>query len=313
MRKCPACQQSSISIVKILSAWRNKVNCPQCGATVGAKRLWAWSTGLVLALLAGEISVIMLPLPVQTQVWLLLLGLFAFLAAYVLVFSLFARLEVKADDGRDAVYRPFVYGALVGVLLSVAFLSGTITGFYLQAKGSNTREPDRVYGGDAINNAIDTQSLQQGEIYLSGYITGNNYRYIPLAIRRLNETDTTKPITLLINSTGGDLGAAYAIVNEIARSKAPVKTIASAYCGSAALVVLLNGTGPRYAYRNTKFFFHSDMFVDGRGKIEDTLGYRIYRDAHRRANLPGEWFRVSTSRWFGVDEARRYGLVDSIL
>ena len=300
-------------MVKIFFAWRNKVNCPQCGATVGVKHSWAWNIGLVSALLAGEISVIMLPLPVQTQVWLLLLGLVAFLVAYMLVFALFVQLEVKEDGCGDSVYRPFVYGVLVGVLLCVAFLSGTISGFYLQAKGSNTREPDRVYGGDAINNAIDTQSLQQREIYLSGYITGNNYRYIPLAIRRLSRADTTKPITLLINSTGGDLGAAYAIVNEMARSKAPVKTIATAYCGSAALVVFLNGTGGRYAYRNTKFYFHTDMFVEGRGKVEDTLGYRIYREVHQRAKLPGEWFRVSTSRWFGVEEAKRYCLIDSIL
>jgi len=313
MHNCPACQQKSISMAKILLVWGNKVECPECRVSVGAKHSWVWVTVFILTLMAGEFSVLLVQLPEQTKLRLLLLVLASSVVAYMLVFSLFARLEIKKVGERDEVYLTFVYGVLVGVLLCVAFLSGTITGFYLHGKNPIATGNDRFYVGESINNELDTGSLRRREIYLSGYISENNYRYIPLAIRRLDEIDSTKPITLLINSNGGDLGAAYAIVNEMRHSKARVKTIATAYCGSAALVVFIHGTGGRCAYGNTKFFFHTDGFIDGNGKVDDTLGLSIFRESHRTVRLPTEWFRVATSRWFGADEAKHYGLVDSIL
>ena len=76
-------------------------------------------------------------------------------------------------------------------------------------------------------------------------------------LHQLETQDAEKPIELLINSPGGDLHAACAIVDVIASVSPPVHTTALGQCLSAATLILAAGEpGHRVVHPSTRLMIH---------------------------------------------------------
>jgi ATP-dependent Clp protease protease subunit len=71
-----------------------------------------------------------------------------------------------------------------------------------------------------------------------------------------------KTLTLYINSTGGDLYQAFALIDVMTSSTHPIRVIGIGAVMSAAFLIFASGTkGERYAAQNTSFMCH--QFTSG--------------------------------------------------
>ena len=82
-----------------------------------------------------------------------------------------------------------------------------------------------------------------------------------IRILKWNEEDKNitpnlrKPITILINSCGGDLFSTLFFIDIIKQSKTPIRTVGMGFVASAAYYIYINGHD-RIAFENTTFLQH---------------------------------------------------------
>ena len=132
-----------------------------------------------------------------------------------------------------------------------------------------------------------------------------------------------EPITLTIDSTGGNLFAARFIADAIRFSEAPVHGVVVGAAFSGAFQVL-QACHRRLAYPSARFMFHYGRFeidLDENARPEEVLreGVAILNEyLNALAVLSGKnlktikaWARAA--RKFGSEEALRCGFLDEIL
>ena len=124
----------------------------------------------------------------------------------------------------------------------------------------NTINQERPLSNNNVfdpDNAIDSKLLSNGIHYLSGDIAQEN---VDLAIKWLlyeNLDPKEKKLTLFINSTGGDLYQAFALVDMMNNSKHTIRTIGTGAIMSAAFIIFASGTkGERYISENAGIMCH---------------------------------------------------------
>ena len=82
-----------------------------------------------------------------------------------------------------------------------------------------------------------------------------------------------KTLTLMINSTGGDLSQAFALIDVMKNSKHPIRTIGVGSVISAAFLIFASGTrGERFIARNTSIMCHQ-YSSSAEGKHHDLKAY----------------------------------------
>lgn len=114
----------------------------------------------------------------------------------------------------------------------------------------------------------DRESVSQVFIFLTGQITTKNcddviaeliQRNAPRIVdekgRKVRYEPEEDVINIIINSEGGDLTAAFALVAVIEASVIPVRTIALGECASAGLVIFMSGH-QRVITPNTSIMSH---------------------------------------------------------
>lgn len=117
---------------------------------------------------------------------------------------------------------------------------------------------------------IDIKLLENNVFFLTGDIEEDN---INKCIKWLTYenlgTKADKMLTLYVNSVGGDLYQAFALIDIINTSKYPVRTIGIGSVMSAAFLIVASGTkGERYVAQNTGCMCH--QFSSGTdGKYHD--------------------------------------------
>ena len=105
---------------------------------------------------------------------------------------------------------------------------------------------------------IDLKLLESNTFYLNGEIDSDS---VGACVRWLiyENIDTVKQmtLTLYINSTGGDLYQAFALIDVMQASPHSVRCVGIGAVMSAAFLIFASGTpGERYAAKNTSFMCH---------------------------------------------------------
>lgn len=105
---------------------------------------------------------------------------------------------------------------------------------------------------------IDIKLLENSIHFLTGEIDQESVDKCIKWITYENlDTKTEKVLTLYVNSTGGDLYSAFALIDVMRNSEHPVRTIAMGAVMSAAFLIAAAGTkGQRYAARNVSYMCH---------------------------------------------------------
>ena len=119
------------------------------------------------------------------------------------------------------------------------------------------------------SDRIGVKLLENSVHFLVGEITEESVEECIKWLVYENLDSRTKTLTLYINSTGGDLYSAFALIDIMKTSQHPVRTIAVGAAMSAAFLIFASGTkGQRYCGPNVSLMCH--QFSDSQeGKYHD--------------------------------------------
>ena len=135
------------------------------------------------------------------------------------------------------------------------------------------------------NDRIDVRLIESGVHYLAGEISEATITPVIKWIIYENLNQQTKNLTLYINSMGGDLYQAFALIDIMRSSKLPIRTIGLGSIMSAAFLIFASGTkGMRYIAPNTGIMCH--QFSDAQeGKYHDIKAQIVESDNCNRRML----------------------------
>jgi ATP-dependent Clp protease protease subunit len=160
-------------------------------------------------------------------------------------------------------------------------------------------------------------------IFLFGRLENDITLPVIRRLLKLNERDPNKPITLYINSAGGNGYNADAIIAVMHSLKAKVNTVCLGHALSGACEILASGTGERSAYEFSTLMFHQTLWeADGditNLEIQAAQGQR-FREAQiellrRCTGQIKDVIRrdIERDHYMSAAQALEYGLIDRIL
>lgn len=134
--------------------------------------------------------------------------------------------------------------------------------------------------------------------------------------------DYIRPILLEINSNGGFIHEAFAVVDTIKQLKIPVHTICKGYTASAATLISLAGTR-RFITRNSYFLIHEitdeitgnftfmkQSFENSKMLMEHIISYYV---SHSNLNYEKVKEYTKTETCWSAEQTLEYGFVDEII
>ena len=140
----------------------------------------------------------------------------------------------------------------------------------------------------------------------------------------LAREDSSKPISMYINSPGGQVYSGLAIYDTMQQIECPVSTVAVGFTASFGTVLLTAGTkGMRYALPNATVHMHQPL-GGAQGQASD-IEIQAREILRLRTSLNGilskhtgqaiERIEEDTDRdiYMSAEEAMKYGLVDEVL
>ncbi len=127
---------------------------------------------------------------------------------------------------------------------------------------------------------IEVKLLESSVHFLNGDIDGDN---IGECIRWIVYENLTykadKFLTLYINSQGGDLYQAFALIDIMSSSKLPIRTIGIGNVMSSGFLIFASGTqGERYIAPNAGIMCHQFSSIEDVGKYHDIRAQRKETD-----------------------------------
>jgi ATP-dependent Clp protease protease subunit len=114
------------------------------------------------------------------------------------------------------------------------------------------KEQDDFFG---VDDRIDNALLDNNIHFLTGEIEEENITNCIKWITYQNLDNTEKVLTLYVNSTGGDLYQAFALIDIMRNSRHTIQTIGIGAVMSAAFLIFISGSN-RYASKNASFMCH---------------------------------------------------------
>ena len=171
---------------------------------------------------------------------------------------------------------------------------------------------------------IYSRLLKERIIFLADEVNDQTARLVIAQLLFLESEDTTKDISLYINSPGGSVSAGLGIYDTMKYIKCDVSTICVGMAASMGAFLLAGGTkGKRYALPNSEIMIHQPL-GGTKGQATDI---KIHADhiIRTRARLnqmlseatgkPLEIIEQDTERdnFLSAQEALDYGLIDHIM
>lgn len=171
---------------------------------------------------------------------------------------------------------------------------------------------------------IYSRLLKDRIIFLGGPIDDNVANIVIAQLLFLQSEDPKKDITLYINSPGGSISAAMAIIDTINYLQSDVSTVCVGIAASAAAMILSIGTkGKRLALPNAEVMIHQPLGgIEGQAadiaitakhilKTRDNLNKMLAQSTGK----PLSQIEKDTDRDFFMTagEAKEYGIIDDII
>lgn len=175
-----------------------------------------------------------------------------------------------------------------------------------------------MYEGLDFNDSI---------VYLIGEIDSTTLASVVTRIRAIlslrTADDASKPITLLINSTGGDATEAYGIVDYIRSLNVKVNTVCRGAAMSGAAIILASGTGIRAASKRSIIMVHevssgtqgTATEMKNETKFIERLQTMMYEMLTEFTGKDKDFWERSIVKdmYLTADEAKELNIIDSIV
>lgn len=179
-----------------------------------------------------------------------------------------------------------------------------------------------AYGERAYD--IYSRLLKERIIFLGGPIDDHAANSVIAQLLFLDNEDSKKDIKLYINSPGGMVTAGLAIYDTMQHVKAPVSTICVGVAASMGAVLLAAGAkGKRFVLPNSEILLHQVMGgAEGQATEIEITARHILKIKARLSEILAKHtgqklakIEKDTDRdfWLTAEEAKAYGVVDSIL
>ena len=161
-------------------------------------------------------------------------------------------------------------------------------------------------------------------IFLGTEISDYTANTIQAQLLYLDSVDSSKEISIYLNSPGGSVTAGLGIYDTMQFISSPVATICTGMAASMAAVLLVAGQeGKRSALPHSRVMIHqplggvqgqaSDIEITAREiqKMKKEL-YTIISD-HSHTPFDKVWADSDRDYWMTAQEAKEYGMIDQIL
>lgn len=161
-------------------------------------------------------------------------------------------------------------------------------------------------------------------IVLTGAVSDQMSDYFINSLTVLEYTDVSTPINVYINSPGGGVDSALAILDAMTTCSCPVRTVGIGMVASAAVILLAAGEkGNRVIAPNCRVMIHqaSTMIGGHTAELQNEI-----EEVHRIQDIYNEILSKYTGKsikqiekdmqldyYMGAEEAIKYGIVDRIL
>ena len=185
-----------------------------------------------------------------------------------------------------------------------------------EEEGKSEKEREKLSLGERL--------LNSRAILLAEQITKEVAERVTTKLLLMDQENQTEPITLYINSPGGDVDAGYGIFDMAHFVTAPVRCISAGLTASAAVIVLLAAPKElRLSLPNSRFLMHQPS-TGVRGSTADIqieateilkMRQRINELIADETGQEVEKVEKDTRRnyWINAEEAREYGLISRIV
>ncbi len=172
---------------------------------------------------------------------------------------------------------------------------------------------------------IFSRLLMDRIIFLGTPINDDVANIVIAQLLFLDADNPERDIQIYVNSPGGSVYAGMAIYDTMQYMKAPVSTICVGIAASMGAFLLSAGrAGKRLALPNARILIHQPSQTGGGGSASDIeiqakeiiyLKARMNTLMSKHTGRPVEQIERDTDRdfWMGAQEARDYGLIDSIV
>ena len=182
--------------------------------------------------------------------------------------------------------------------------------------------PERDDEGPRIAERL----LKSRTILLSSEVSPATARRVIEQLLVLEADDPDKPVTLIVNSPGGDVHSGFAVFDAIRFVKPRVRVVCAGLTASIATVILLAASKKdRVALANARLLIHQPLFqseVFGPASDLEITANEILKTKKRINSLiaeetgrPFEKVEHDTERdfWLSAEEAVEYGLVSRVV
>jgi ATP-dependent Clp protease protease subunit len=171
---------------------------------------------------------------------------------------------------------------------------------------------------------IYSRLLKERIIFLGGPIDDTVANIVVAQLLFLQSEDSKKDISLYINSPGGSVSAALAMLDTMNHIKPDVSTVCIGICASAGALLLSAGAkGKRFALPNSEIMIHQPSGgAEGRASDIEVTAKQILKTRERLNQImakntgqPLSRIELDVERDFFMtaEEGKKYGIVDKIL
>ena len=161
-------------------------------------------------------------------------------------------------------------------------------------------------------------------IFLGTEISDYTANTIQAQLLYLDSVDSSKEISIYLNSPGGSVTAGLGIYDTMQFISSPVATICTGMAASMAAVLLVSGhEGKRSALPHSRVMIHQPLGgVQGQASdIEITareiqkMKKELYTIISEHSHTPFDkvWADSDRDYWMSAQEAKEYGMIDQVL
>jgi ATP-dependent Clp protease protease subunit len=166
--------------------------------------------------------------------------------------------------------------------------------------------------------------IKSRSILLSKGVDDKMVESVSTQLLLMEAESTTDPITVYVNSPGGSADCGFAIFDLLRFVEAPIVTVCSGICASAAILIYLAGDrGQRYTLPNSRFLLHqpstraqgtaSDLQITAQEIVKLRERYNVI--VSEEVSRPVDQVTADSMRdfWLTAEEAVEYGLANKVI
>lgn len=171
--------------------------------------------------------------------------------------------------------------------------------------------------------AANDKLLKTRQVMLTGEISKESAEALIKNLLVL-DSESQDPITLYINSPGGDADAGYAIFDMVRFISSPVNMVGIGLVASAAAIVLLASPKERrYGLSNSSYLIHQPLsemkgvatdvliYADVIEKLKAKINVLIAKETGK--NVEDVASATERDYWLNAQEALSYGLISKVI